>query len=455
MDLILRLRPSLKASRQGGRLRWDVGYAPSLVFYANNGNRNDAQSNLNATALLEAVDNFFFIEGRAAVLQTFENPFLPTPSDATLATDNRLETRTFGLSPYIQGILLSDYRYLVRNDNYFSNAGSVSGDVLTSRVSGTIDQIVKRRVFWGADANYDHTKFENQQAFEAQLVRGRVGLVVTPELLLNASGGYEWNTYGLTDYSGSIYGVGLDWRPNPRTSLGANWEERFFGPSYRVSFNHRTRLTTWSLTGYRNTETYNDTLLRLSPGNTRLSLNNILTARITDPLAREAAIDQFMAQSGLPEGLTGPIAFYNQNVYLVERADFRFGILGVRNSIYLNAFWEESEALTQEANESFATALFGSNIHLRSRGGGAAYTYELTPRTNLTLSLDRSFTKSLTEQLALITGRDATQTIARVSLTHTLTPKTTVTGRVRISKYDSDISSYDEHAIQAMIFHRF
>jgi uncharacterized protein (PEP-CTERM system associated) len=336
-DLILRLSPSILARGRGGRLNWSVGYSPNLVFYASNADRNSAQSNLNAYATLEAVDNWLFVDGRATVLQTFENPFLPTPSDATLATDNRVETYTFGLSPYIRGELFGNYRYLVRNDNYFSNAQNVSGDVFSNSVLGTIDSPMQQ-LFYGADASYDRTKFSNQQAFTAQLVRARIGLRVTPELSLRASGGYEWNNYGLTDYSGAIYGVGFDWTPTPRTNVSGTWEERFFGPSYRATFSHRTRLTSWSLTGYRNTETYNNTLLRLTSGDTRESLDEILTARITDPLVREAAIDQFMSQTGLPEFLGGPVFFYNQNIFLVERIDARVGILGVRNSLYLRAF---------------------------------------------------------------------------------------------------------------------
>ena len=58
IDLILRLSPSIQASGRGGRMTWNIGYAPSLVFYAANEDRNSAQSNLNAFATLEAVDNW-------------------------------------------------------------------------------------------------------------------------------------------------------------------------------------------------------------------------------------------------------------------------------------------------------------------------------------------------------------------------------------------------------------
>lgn len=455
-DLILRLAPSLSASARGARLAWDVNYQPSLLFYANNRDLSDVQNSLNASALLEAVDNFFFIEGRASVQQTFENPFLPTPSDSTIATDNRLETVSLSVSPYIQGRLFGDYRYLLRNDTEYTDGGSGSfGNTLTSRVLGSIDSPTTRRHFWGADYDYNVTSFEDSNSFYSQLVRARGGFIVTPAFTLTASAGYEWNDYSLNDYSGAIYGAGLDWRPTPRTQLAANWEERFFGPSYRVDFRHRTRLTSWTLSGSRNTETANDLLFRLAPGDTRSNLDSILTGRFPDPLQRELAIDQFMGQTGLPELLGSSLAYYNQNIFLNERLEAGMGILGVRNSFNVRLYWQESQQITASGDD-VASTLFASNNHFRTQGGGVAYTHTLTSRTTLGVTFDRGFTKSLTDELAAIVGDETTQDTLRLSATHRLSPKTSVTGRIRFVRFNADVTNdYTENAVQALISHIF
>jgi uncharacterized protein (PEP-CTERM system associated) len=454
-DLILRLTPTIAAAGEGARLSWSVNYSPSLLFYLDNTDLSDVQNNLNARGLFEAVDNFFFVEGFATVQQAFVNPFLPTPADSTVATGNRVEMATFGISPFIQGELFGDYRYLVRNDNRYTNASSGGfGDTLTSRFLATIDSPVNRRLFWGADANYDYIKYEDTNAFHAQLVRGRAGVVVTDELSIRASGGYEWNDYGVTDYSGAIYGVGFDWRPTPRTRLDANWEDRFFGSSYNVSFNHRTRLTSWSLVGYRNIETADDLLFRLTPGFTRSNLDAILSGKIVDPLAREVAIDKFMTQSGLPEVIGSQLSYYNQNIFLVERIEASTGILGVRNSLNFRLYWEESEAITGQGDP--ASELFARNSNFRSRGGGVAFTHDLSGRSTLTLSADRNYTESLTTQFGINVGDDTIQDTLRMSVTHQATPDTSLTARVRFIRFNADIGNdYREHAVQALILHYF
>lgn len=455
MDIILRLSPSLRAVKEASRLSWNINYSPSLLFYVDNNSLSDVQNNLSARGLLEAVDNFFFVEGSATVQQVFFNPFLPTPSDASIATDNRGETASLGLNPYIQGELFGDYRYLVRNDNRYTNAASGAfGNTLTNRVAATLDSPANQKLFWGADANYSRTTYEDVDPFTAQLVRGRTGFLVTPELSLRASGGYEWNDYFTNKYSGAIYGVGFDWRPTPRTRLDANWEDRFFGSSYNVSANHRTRLTSWSVIGYRNVETADDLLFRLTPGFTRSNLDSILKGKIVDPLVREAAIDQFMSQSGLPELLGSQLAYYNKNIFLVERAEASAGILGIRNSLNFRLYWEESEAITSEGEAG--TDLFARGSKFRARGGGIAFSHELSARSTLTLSADRNYAESLTSQFGLLTGDDTRQDTFRVSVTHQASPKTQLTGRVRFVRFAADVANdYRENAVQAVIVHYF
>jgi len=454
-DVILRLTPTLRLGAEAARLSWDVAYSPSLLFYLDNSDLSDVQNNLIAQALLEAVDNFFFVEAGATVQQVFANPFLPTPSDSSIATANRIETTTLRLSPYIQGALFGDYRYLVRDDNRYTNgATGAFGNTYTNRFLATIDSPVRQRLFWGADVTNDYTKYEDIDAFTAQLVRGRAGLVLTPELSLRTSGGYEWNNYAANDYSGAIYGAGFDWRPTPRTRLDANWEDRFFGSSYNVTATHRTRMTSWSLIGYRNIETADDLLFRLTPGFTRSNLNAVLSGRLSDPLAREALIDQFMNQSGLPEVLGSQLAYYNQNIFLVERIEGSAGIFGVRNSLNFRLFWEDSTSITD--SQDSATQLFARDSEFRSRGGGIAFTHDLSGRSTLTVTADRSYVESLTNQFGIAIGDNTTQDTLRLSVTHRASPKTTLTGRVRFTRFDADVANdFRENAVQAVILHNF
>src|SRR5439155_50750 len=79
--------------------------------------------------------------------------------------------------------------------------------------------------------------------YESKLFRGRLFLQPTPELRLNANAGRERNNYILQqEKSYYIRGVGALWKPGPRTSAEAQYEQRFFGPYRLARFDHRTRL---------------------------------------------------------------------------------------------------------------------------------------------------------------------------------------------------------------------
>ena len=61
--------------------------------------------------------------------------------------------------------------------------------------------------------------------------------------LLRGSVGYEDNDIQTSRSvtSGSIWDVGLLWKPNPRTSLNAKYGSRYFGDAWSVFATHRTR----------------------------------------------------------------------------------------------------------------------------------------------------------------------------------------------------------------------
>ena len=125
----------------------------------------------------------------------------------------------------------------------------------------------------------------------------------------------------MTSYSGAVYGAGVDWTPNPRTKLDGFLEHRFFGPSYGLNFNHRTRRTAWRLSATRNTYTTIEQPLTLRPGTTAEVLDDAFRSQIADPAQREQAVKQFLERAGLPPSLTQPYTFYTNQIYLAEQCD--------------------------------------------------------------------------------------------------------------------------------------
>src|SRR5262249_21584501 len=146
-------------------------------------------------------------------------------------------------------------------------------------------------------------RFTDQKPQITQLARFRGIYEYGPQLEVSGSIGYEDNSYPLTDYRDVIYGIQTHYRPTERTNLIAGWEHRFFGASYLFTLDHRMPLSVWNFNFYRNITTYTQQLAALPAGggNVPALLNDILQTRIPDPTQRQTAVDQLIAQQGLPQ----------------------------------------------------------------------------------------------------------------------------------------------------------
>ena len=135
-DLILSVSPSIGVNKDGARLKVRGTYSPYLLTYVGGTAGGAVRNSLLANARLEAVENFFFIDARAAIFQSFRNPFGPQPADLGTSTSNRVETRTLGLSPYIRGRLSGGSQYSARDDIGFTSFdASNQPDILSHSVA--------------------------------------------------------------------------------------------------------------------------------------------------------------------------------------------------------------------------------------------------------------------------------------------------------------------------------
>lgn len=452
-DLALSVSPSFSANLDGARLKVRANYTPTIYKYAQTSDNDYIANSLNAIANLEAVQEFLFVDAIAQVTQTFLSPFGPQPTDGANNTNNRSENRMLGLSPYIKHTTGSGITYVVRDDNTYTTSDSGSfNNIYANQLSAKVDGPLQRGLQWGADYNYGYTKFEDRQTFRSQLARLRLSAPITYDFGISASGGYEKNNYTLEQNSGPIYGAGLNWRPSPRTNLNAFWEHRFFGSSYTAAFDHRTRLTAWSLQGSRNVQTYFDPLA-LAPGSTSTILNSIFQARIPDPIKRQQAVDAFMRQAGLPPALSSPVTLYANQISLVESISGSFALIGARNSLVFNAFWSDTKPLSG-SGLSLPDSVLAVD-QLTQTGGSATFNHKITDPTSLGIAVQRVNSKS-PGAVGSVGAVDSKQTTYSTSLNHQFSPKTSGSVTLRYQTFNSSVSSsYKEHALLAGILHYF
>ena len=436
-DFITQVSPGLRINGTAPRLRASFEYRPSLLFYARNTQEDQLINSLNAFGALEVIEKFFFIDATGNITQTYISPFGARPSDITTVTPNRTETQTYSVSPYVRGFFGSGYNYELRNRNIWTRSdtpalGNVTSTYWTGRLASPI--ALFGWAIEGEASKIRQEEFTLQPDRELRLVRGRLFFQPDYAWRFSVSAGQEENNYEtlLEMKSSSTYGAGATWTPSARTTAEALYEERFFGPSGFARLRHRTRLTAWNVGYSRGLSDFQQELLRLQPGSTAALVDSIFAARIPDPTARRAAVEQFFRATGTPPFLTSSLAFYTTQIMVDERFEASAAIIGIRNSITFSAFASDSERISQGLTGVVPDAfLLGDRI--KQVGFGANVTHRLTPFTSAGASAARTYSKRVEPSPGETVNDSVTLTV-----NHTLSPKTTTFAGVGLTAIEDD-----------------
>ena len=432
-DLITQITPAIRVDGSGARFKASLSYAPSAIFYAHHSSEDRVANNLQAFGTLEAAEKFLFVDVNGNISQGSISPLGAQPADITTISPNRVEARTYGVSPYVRGQAGSAFSYELRNRNTWTSTNSNAlANVHATQWAGHATSPVSR-FGWALEYDQSQISYTNldRPDYSSKLYRGRLYFQPDVDLRLSASAGREENNYALQrQQSYYIRGVGALWKPGPRTTAELETEHRYFGPSRLARLEHRTRLTAWTLAYSRNGSNYQQELLRLPAGNTAALLDAIFAARIADPVERQAAVEQFMRASGTPAFLSNPLAFYTQQIFLQERLEASVAIVGKRNSVIFTGFRSETTSLSSVG--SVVSDAFATGSRFTQRGFGVNASRQLTAFTTLGVSARRTLARQ--EEPA---SGDTRNDYLSLSLTQTLSPKTTTFAGLSYTRFDS------------------
>ena len=254
------------------------------------------------------LDRVLHIEGAINVSQQFFNPFGAQPQDLANATDNRYQSTTYRVSPYVQGVAANGIAYELRNNNVWTNLSGAPIATNNSRYTEWLARVSTpedRQIWPGSELRLYGRQVSRTKRLDRCGLRSG-GVIpfynVDPQLRLGASVGYEDNQGALTSSRGSVYGVGVEWRPTERTKVVGKWEHRYFGSSYLFTFDHRTPLSVWNVQASRNVTTYPQSHWDAWRREASVAsyLNQLFLSSIPDAAARQQTVDQFIRDRGLP-----------------------------------------------------------------------------------------------------------------------------------------------------------
>ena len=443
-DWVTQLTPSLRVTEKGARTSLIGFVSLPVLLYARTGNENDnAYPSADLLGDIALVENWLHVEGRIAISQQYFSPFGGQPLGLENATQNRYQSDTYRLSPYMKGVTPGNVSYELRNNNVWTNVHNTpvtSDDFHYTQFKGNAAQ-TESAIGWQADFDVNDVIINNGDTFRSRLVRLQPVYRVDPQLKLVATAGYEENHFPSDDSRNAIYGGAFEWHPTSRTNVAGSLEHRFFGPGYLFSFDHRTPLSVWTLRISRNTSSYPQQLANLpAGGDVSALLNGLFLTTIPDPALRQQAIDQFIRDRGLPSVLTSPLNLYSQQVFLEESQTASVGLLGTRNTVVLTIFNVRSQPISASGDALTLPVNFGDNS--RQTGISLLWSHKLTP----SIVVDATIERLRTVANAPLEGR-TNQTALRLAVSTPLSAKTTMFGGARYQTLSSDVApDYNEAA---------
>jgi uncharacterized protein (PEP-CTERM system associated) len=350
-DWITQVIPAISIVGTGDRLRFHASYRPELTYHARGSAADEVFQRGNAGGNAELAKDLLFVDVGASVDQHNVSLQGPLTDNNIYTTGNRTTTSTVFVSPY----LVHNFGSAARAEARFTHSVVDSND--TAAFSNNVADRASLRVAsgpgyrlltWDLDYTKEIIEYETAGDLDIEVINLNGRRLIFPTVGLLARGGYEYYYYRSGFFpatEGPLWSVGLDWAPSPRTRFAATMGQRFYGDTYSLDFRHRSRLTAWNATYSEEVRTFRSELLIPATTSTAGYLDTLFSSRFPDPAARQRAVDEFIARTGIPLELSDPINVYTTQLFLEKAWRASAGILGARNVVIASVFGLRTEGL--------------------------------------------------------------------------------------------------------------
>lgn len=460
-DFVTQINPGISLKGNGPRLKVNARYGMQNLIYAEESSRNAVRHLLSADANAELLDDFLFLDGKASISQQNISAFNAQTADSINTTNNLTETRTYSISPYLRhrfgSTATSELRYT--HDSVDSSTSGLlareADHILLKIISGTAFNTLG----WGLDYSKQRTDYTSAGAADLDMesLSGQLRYRILPRLSLIGTGGYEKFSYlSISDKPESAFwSAGFSWTPAERTSLMASAGKRFFGTTYALKANHRTRRTVWNVDYSEDITTTQSQFLVPATIDTANFLGQLLTTQYPDLTSeeRQKVIDDFIRQTGLPSSLSESINYFTNRVLLQKRLQASVALNGAKNTLVLSVFNMLREAQTSQDIDS--SLLGSSNLALydntRQVGASALWNWRLSAVTSANIGVGYTRISSIGTD-----RKDNTRTL-KIGLARKFQPKLHGALDFRHNQRDSNLSGgdYSENAITASLLMSF
>lgn len=464
---VTEINPGLEIEHRGRRLTASARTRLNYFVYGDKrvSGTNRFYKEFNGAANAELLDDLLYVQATGSIGPRNISPFGPQAGESRYASANQAEVSTYSVSPSIAhrfgtsaGML---FRYTRdRVDAGESGFGSSDGNnFLFDLSSGP----AFRTLTWGLRASRQDTERFRGGRLESNPLAAQRSIADTTlaslryalsgTFALTASAGYDsydfGNLGGKTE--GASWSTGFSWEPASRTSVTASIGKRYIGSSNSLQALHRSRRTVWRIGYGESVNTMRSNFILPATFDTASLLDRMFIPNFPDPVARQAAVADYIRRAGLPSALVDNVAFLSNRFFLQKQLTASAGFKLARTNMTLSLYRTRSDALTSSETDSviLGRATSALNDHTKQVGGSFTLNYKISPRSNVRVLQNLSNNTSLTPG-----GRTTTNRALRIGLTRSMSRD--LTGNIELrritgSSIANNYAPYREHAIAASL----
>lgn len=392
-EFVTQISPGINIRSNNSRLKGSLDYSLNGLYYANGTSGNTLQNALTTAWVLEAVDNWAFVDFSGSIARQNVSAFGVRTVDALADNANSTEVASFRLSPYLRGQLggLADYEARLNFISTRADSAGVSdqrsrgGSVrLGGRSSGPLN--------WGVDASSDRMRYSLGRSLDNDQLVGRLVYTLNPQVNAFVSLGRESNNFSSVNKEGkSFSGIGLNWTPSLRTKFSANVENHAYGSSHGLSFVHSTARTIWRFSDSQSVTKPGAQSGTAAVGTLASLLDSQFAVLEPDPLRRAALVSNYLLANGYNPNTVVLSNFLASSASLQRRQEIAFSLLGVRDTINF--------AMSRGSIQRLSSVLTAfddlRNVdHVDQSGFTLSYAHRLTPDAGLNIAFSRQNTAS-------------------------------------------------------------
>ena len=451
---VLTVTPRLQLQGTGPDYKLTGDVSADAVQYVNSNRASRILPRGQVQLNTRLVDRLFFVDTELGAETSSATPF-DVSGDPTSVYNVGTTTRE-RISPYIDHEISPSARINARSDNLWTQGrnnsllpGANDGNAFVQTNTVRYD-LLPQPTGLRAEYRRQTTAYQDgSSGLRLETVRVSGLYALDPTLTVGLTGGRDGAHYTTNNISNTLGGATMRWTPTERTVLDALVERRFFGTGWNVNFSHRSPFLAVTAGAMRQASTYASRLGTLEGGGDVSSLlDAILRTRIPDVAQRQLAVYDYMSRSGLAGTLTGPVDLYSRTVQLQQGMNVSLALIGVRHTVTFRVFRTRTEDLR---GASDGIQLLSSDA-IQS-GFTAGVNRRLSPDT----AADLSLTWVTSTGFGSNAGRTSASTVVRLGATHSLSPRTTLSGSVRFQNGSSTLTNINasEAAVSAGVLHRF